>query len=141
MTYCIALWGGLSKQELDDLQVIQNKAVRVVLRDPPRSSRNEMFERSGYMTVRQLVFYHTVLNVYKIKLHKEPEYLFSNLQRENIRNNIIIAKTDLTLTRNGFIFRGSEGWNSMPLDIRRLEKVGLFKRKVKEWILLNVKRF
>ena len=103
--------GGLNKKELDDLQVMQNKALRFVLNKPPRSSRSEMFDESGFMTVRQLIVYHTTLNVYKIKQCKEPEYLFSNIERENIHENIVIEKTRLTLTRNGFIFRGAETWN------------------------------
>ena len=100
-----------------------------------------MIKKSGYMTMRQVVFYPTVLSVYKIKLNKEPEYLFNHLQSENIRNNINIAKTDLTLTRNGLIFRGSECWNSIPQYIRKVERVGPFKKKIKEWIFLNVSPF
>ena len=141
LTYCIAIWGGLSQQDLDDLQVIQNKAIRVVLKKPPRTNRNEMFDQTNYMTVRQLVVYHTLLNIYKIRLHKEPEYLYNCVHRENIRQNIVVEKTELTLTRKGFIFRGAENWNSLPMEIRNIDKIGQFKPKLKQWLLKNVKRF
>ena len=141
LTYCISLWGGLNKKELDDLQVMQNKALRFVLNKPPRSSRSEMFDESGFMTVRQLIVYHTTLNVYKIKQCKEPEYLFSNIERENIHENIIIEKTRLTLTRNGFIFRGAETCNDIPHEIRKIKKIADFKKKMKQWIHNNINRF
>ena len=100
-----------------------------------------MFEESDFMTVRQLIMYHTVLNVFKIRQCKEPEYLYANIERENIRKNIVIENNQLTLTRNGFIFRGAENWNVLPHEIRKIKKIGAFKKKLKRWILDNVKRF
>ena len=141
MRYCISVWGGLCKSELEDLQVIQNKAVRVVLNLPPRTNRNAMYDESGYMTIKQEIFYHTVLNIYKIKSTKQPEYLYDRLNRENIRGNLVMDKTNLKLARNGFIYRGSMNWNSLPCDIKTIKKLKLFKTKVKKWILENVPRF
>ena len=66
LTYCMPFWGGLSKSDMEDLQVIQNKAIRAVLKKPHRANRNEMYSSSGYLTVRQLIFYHTTLSIYKI---------------------------------------------------------------------------
>ena len=43
LTYCVLLWGGCAKGELQQLQVMQNMAAQHVLRLPRRSSRNEMF--------------------------------------------------------------------------------------------------
>ena len=33
LTYCMPVWGGLSKSEMEDLQVMQNKAVRATLKN------------------------------------------------------------------------------------------------------------
>lgn len=81
LTYCMPVWGGLSKSEMDDLQVMQNKALIATLKKPPRENRNIMYENSGYLTVRQLIFYHTTLSVYKIRMTKEPEYLYERLRK------------------------------------------------------------
>ena len=54
---------------------------------------------------------------------------------------IIIEKTKLTLTRNGFIFRGAETWNDIPHEVRKINKIGDFKKKMKHWIHNNVNRF
>ena len=100
-----------------------------------------MFDESGYMSIKQEIFYHTVLNIYKIKTTKQPEYLYERLSQENIFGNIILDKTNLTLARNGFIYRGSKNWNSIPPDIRKLKKLKTFKTEAKKWILENVPRF
>ena len=67
LVYCMPLWGGCGKGELQQLQVIQNTAAQHVLRVPRRSSRKEMFNRLGWLSVNQLVFFHTVMAVYKMR--------------------------------------------------------------------------
>ena len=138
LTYCISLWVGLNKFELEDLQILQNKAIRVVTRMPPRSNRKQMFEETGYMTLNQLIFYHTVLNIFKIRKVKEPEYLYNLISNENIREQIIHEKTNLTLTTKGFIFRGIENWNSIPPDIKNNTTISRFKNQVQGWINKNI---
>ena len=121
-------------------QILQNKAVRVVLKLPPRSNRQAMFKEAGLMTVKQLIFYHTMKNIFKIRLAKEPEYLYDIFKNENIRGNIVIKNTKLKLARNGFVYRGSEHWNSLPHDIQNI-KHSVFKNRVKVWILENIPQF
>ena len=43
LCYCLPLFGGCTKQELDLLQSQQNKAARIVLGLPPRSNRDSTF--------------------------------------------------------------------------------------------------
>ena len=100
-----------------------------------------MFKEAGFMTVKQLIFYHTVRNVFKIRMAKEPEYLYDKFKTENIRGNVVIQNTKLKLARNGFVFRGSENWNSLPHEIRQLKQLSVFKTRVKEWILKNIPQF
>ena len=62
MVYCLPLFGGLDVGDLRDLQVLQNKAAQIVTCSPPRSSRIPMYEKIGWLTVNQLVVYHTVVD-------------------------------------------------------------------------------
>ena len=141
LTYCIAAWGGASKCEIEELQVLQNKAAQFVLNLPQRSSRDQMFNNLGWLTVNQLSVFHTLLAVYNIRQSKEPEYLAKKLCRDNARGNIIISFTNLTLLKKSFIVRGAELWNSVPFSIRSLRKVAEFKNSLKEWIRANVEKF
>ena len=118
LIYCIPLWAGCDKGDMKSLQVLQNTAARHVLNLPPRASRSEMFDKLGWLTVAQLAVYHTVLSVFKIRKSEEPEYLFQKLSHDNLRGNIIIPVTQLSLAMKSFCWRGAEDWNRLPDEYR-----------------------
>ena len=141
LVYCIPAWGGTSKGDIEDLQVLQNRAAEFVMNLPGRSNREQMFLSLGWLTVHQLSVFHTIMAVYKIRNTKEPEYLARKLNRENVRGNIIVPNSHLTLLKRSFVFRGSELWNRLPLTIRNLEKVSEFKKELKKWVTDNISKF
>ena len=85
LVYCIPLWGGCDKGDTQQLQVLQNNAAQHVLKLPRRSSRKEMFDILGWLSVNQLVFYHTAMAIYKIRQTGEPEHLAEKLLNDNLR--------------------------------------------------------
>ena len=96
LTYCLPVFGGCDKGEIYSLQVMQNKAARLVTNLGQRASREAMYKQVGWMTVNQLVFYHSVLATFRIRQSKEPEYLYSIMNRNNRANKIIITNTQLS---------------------------------------------
>ena len=96
-----------------------------------------MFDRLGWMTVQQLIAYHTL--IYRIRQSKELEHLADILTRDNGR--IIMKNSRLVLYRNSFIFRGSILWNKLPGPLRNIEKIGNFKKDVRSWVEAHVVRF
>ena len=141
LTYCIALWGGASRKDIEGLQVLQNKAAHFVLNLGRRTNRKELFKQLGWLTVRQLVVFHRIFAVYKIRKTGEPEYLSNALLKDNIRNHIIIPHTGLTLLKKSFLFNGGEWWNQLPLSIRQIQSTDVFKKELKKWTLTNVDLF
>ena len=141
LTYCMPVWGGADQGGVQDLQVLQNRAAQLVLNLPPRSNRNLMYDKLNWMTVSQLVVYHSVIAVYRIRQSKEPEYLADLLCRDNFRGRIVVPITDLTLCRKSFCFRAAEDWNSIPEAIRKIQKISSFKKELRKWIKLRIQRF
>ena len=141
LTYCIAAWGGTSKNNIENLQVLQNQAARIVLNQPRRAHREELYRRLNWLTVHQLVILNRILAVYNIKRTGEPEYLANLLSMENFRTNIIIPNTKLSLLRKSFVIHGAELWNSLPHSLRQLESRKKFKSEVKKWISSNIPLF
>ena len=141
IVYCLPLYGGMDKGELKSLQIMQNKAARIVTSMGPRSSRVEIFEKINWLTVPQLIFYHTVILVYKIRRSSEPEYLASIFKNDNRNNRIIVPNLNLQLARRSFTVRGAESWNRLPRSIRENETLGSFKASLREWIVRNVAQF
>ena len=141
LVYCIPLYGGCDRVDLESLQILQNKAAQIVTRSPPRSERKPMFDRLGWLSVNQLVTYHTVLQVFKIRKSQEPEYLYDILGIDNRNGHIIVTNTGLSLAKKSFTFRGSELWNNLPSDIRKIQKIGTFKKACRDWVKNNIPRF
>ena len=139
--YCLPVFGGCKVEDLKDLQILQNKVAQIVTHSSPRTVRNKMFDQLDWLTVNQLVRYHTLLAIFRIRTTREPEYLASGLCDDNRSGNIIVQKSNLTLFRNSFMYRGPSHWNALPARIKQLTKVGVFKREVKTWIKNNIARF
>ena len=141
MVYCLPVFGGLDKGDIRDIQVLQNKAARLVCKAPPRANRAELYQRLGWLSVNQQICYHTLITVYKIRKSSEPEYLANFLNNVNMTGKIIIPNPHLTITQRSFVFRGSTLWNQLPQNIRNCQKIGAFKKAVKPWILQTVSQF
>ena len=141
MVYCLPLFGGCDKSEIQDLQVLQNKAAQIVMHAPPRSKRSDLYDKLEWLTVNQLIVYHTLTTIFKIRQNKEPEYLAEKLTVDTPTGRILIPNTQLRLEQNSFIVRGSSSWNNLPFRTRKQEKIGLFKKEAKKWIMQNIPRF
>ena len=141
LVYCLPLFGGCDKGEIQATQVLQNKAAQVVTRSPPRAHRDSMYDSLGWLTVNQLVVYHTALTVYRIRQSNEPEYLAEQLQFDNRNGRVIVPNIKLGLAQKSFCYRGADTWNMLPINIRKARKIGEFKAGLKKWVQNNVPRF
>ena len=141
LCYCLPLFGGCNICEIKALQVQQNRAARIVLNLPPRTNRDYMFDKLGWMTVRQLISYHTLITVFRIRKSQEPEYLYGALGRDNKFGNIIVENNNLGLYKSSFVPRGSVLWNKLPKELKNMKKVGVFKNGLRKWVAENVERF
>ena len=119
LTYCIAVWGGAGKGCIENLQVLQNQAARIILRQTYRANRRTMFNRLSWLTVNQLINYHRILSVYKVRRHKEPEYLYSFLSRDKI--GLLLCHSHIELCY---------GWGWAELGLRFTGTLVWFKVKV-----------
>ena len=141
LVYCLPVFGGLDKYEIESLQVMQNKAARLVTHSPLRAHRRDIFNQIGWLTVNQLIFFHSALTVYRIRKSREPEYLNNLLSRDNARGNMVVDNTKLSLAKNSFSYRSSSQWNKIPTSIRNNPKISFFKKNLKDWILVNIAQF
>ena len=82
LSYLIPLWGGCEGYLTKALQVIQNKAARCVTKQSWFTPTSQLLSQCGWLSIKQLVFYHTVLNIYKILQSKKPLYLSNKFSRD-----------------------------------------------------------
>ena len=141
LTYCLPVFGECGTNNLKELQVLQNKAAQLVTHSPPRAARVLMYKKLDWLTVHQLVSYHTLISVFKTRKSREPEYLYQYLGNDSRYGKIMFEKIDLKVTTRSFVFRGSTEWNLLPSSVKNCQKVGEFKPKLRKWIKENVSMF
>jgi len=123
LCYCLPVFGGASNHEIETLQVPQNKAARLALKAPPRTHRNLMFDELKWMSVSQLIAYHTLITIYRVRSKNAPEYLATQLTNDNRQGQIVLPHSSLEQYRKSFIYRGGTIWNKSSESVRRSRSV------------------
>lgn len=85
---------------------------------------------SDYRDFRVLCFYHAIIN------NRKPSYLneFIQLSQSRRNNNAIIPRFRRLSGQRSFFVHAAQLWNSIPVEIQRIESVGTFKRRLFEFI-------
>ena len=148
LAYLMPLWGGCQKFLIGSLQVMQNKAARYVTKKNIFTPTKVLLKQCGWMSVNQMVFFHTSVLFYKTRQSKFPPALYNMASseysyntREKSRGNFkVVSNTRLqsSLAVQSFRWRSVEFWNKLPLNIKTIEKIEDFKKSLKEWTFENI---
>ena len=145
LIYLIELWGGCSKYLLEALQKAQNRAAKTVTKLDWNTPVAELLNQCGWLSVHQLVVYHSVVLVHKVIQNKSPKYLHSMFDTEyqyktKQAHNALIRQTrdlGLEITQDSFRWRAAKSYNELPLSIRNVASLEAFKKEAKAWIKMN----
>ena len=107
LCYCIPLFGGCNQAEVEVLQTHQNRAARIALQCPPRTNHDWMFDKLEWTTVLQLISYHTLVTIFRVRFYNAPEYLALKLSRDSRQGQIMLEDSRLDLHRKSFVYRGA----------------------------------
>ena len=144
--YVIQLWGGTSDFLIKMLQVLQNKAARFVTQNDIFTSQKQLLLQCGWMSVRQLVVYHDMVQIFKtmterkpVSLHKSLCKSFTHRTRAASTGGLVDNyKTTREIMKESFLVRSTKTWNMLPPATRQAENMQQFKFKLKAWIRLHV---
>ena len=75
LIYLMPVWMGCEEFWVSALQVCQNKAARLVTRLDRYTSTNVLMKQCGWMPVRQLLIYHSLVLFHKVFQHQTPTFL------------------------------------------------------------------
>jgi hypothetical protein len=148
MLYGLPLFGGAEEYLLNSLQVVQNKAAREVTKKNIFTPVSILLKQTGWLSVRQLIFYHSVLLVYKVRETSLPQHLSDKLKNE-YKYDTRVSKTNIvkwgsqfkannSLTKKSWRWRGSINYNQVPEDIKNNPVLSKFKMKLKHWVRQNI---
>ena len=143
LVYLITVWGGSSQYLLRALQVQQLNAARTVCGFHSRWwSKSRLLKQVGWLSVRQLIFYHTALQAYKTMTTGVPRPLYSHFSTNNVYRTRSVTQGDIRLRDDyrsvkTFKYRAMTAYNSIPVDVRTGTQ-STVKKKLKMWVKKNI---
>ena len=145
LTYLIPLYGGCPEYLLTALQVLQNRAARQVTKSNWATSSSAMLLQVGWLNVRQMIVFHSLVLLFKAKLERKPFYLYDQISATFNMNTRLAVNNGIretrrvksTLAKQSFIPRAISQWNSLPWNLRTISSLVKFKTRVKSWVKEN----
>ena len=148
LSYLISLWGGCEGFLIKALQIMQNKAARCVTGLGWFTPTNQLLARCNWLSVKQMIFYHTVLQAHVSITSGAPRYFKEKLgnnfpyqTRLSTSGGIRFADNfdgKKSLSHQSFFYRAVRDYNSIPGGLRSIKIIPKFKTKLKEWIRSNI---
>ena len=146
IVYMVAVWGGTEKFVIRAVQVMQNRAARCITKQGWLTPTRILLEQCNWLSIKQLIFYHTALQVWKVRSYQAPGYIYSKLKPVNNRRltrsvaqgSLLVPRVEKTVSKFSFMVRSASTWNQIPTNIRSLENFSTFKGNLKTWIKGNI---
>ena len=145
LCYLLPVWGGCEGYLLKALQVLQNRAARQVTRLSWYTPVRRLLKQCNWLSINQLIFYHSALTIYRTLKSGLPLYFQQHLRTDHPLNTRLGASGTIrltgkfgTLVENSFLRRAAKSFNQIPLDIREARKIDVFKGKLKLWTKTNI---
>lgn len=134
--YCPSILSMSNEGEFKELQKLQNRSMRIILRCKKETSVALMLDTLKWMNVKQRIMYRTLIVVFQIKHNLLPSYLSEKLKyvgdthHHDVRNAMDFRlQTD---ARKSLFFMGLKMFNKLPQAIKTESQIKVFKRLLSE---------
>ena len=133
----------LPKKLLNKLQKLQNAAIHIIFNVRSRHPVSSFFRKLHWLNIEQRVIFKCMLLVYKSIHGLSP----------NALNHMVVVRNRNTLTlqnifykqskygKRAFIYYASRYWNIIPVDIRCINTLSLFKTALKSYLVVHFMEF
>ena len=142
ITYMISVWGGTERYIVKMVQVMQNKAARCVTKQSWFTPTRTLLKQCNWLSIEQLIVFHTALQVWSIRSNRCPAYIDSRFQlsrtRSSAQGNLEVPAAQTSIATKSFMVRAALVWNQIPIEIRQGKSEETFKRKLKQWVRMNI---
>ena len=136
--YCDIVWDSCSCQLKNKLQVLQNRALRIINKTNRYTPVTELHNLTKMLTLQQRRNFHTHVFMYKATHDSLPSYMISNFRKASevhsyrtraaLSDSLFVYPSKLTVGKGRMSHRGAISWNSLPVEIRNAPTLSLFKK-------------
>lgn len=121
LDYCSSVLLLATEAQIHQLQLLMNKALRVIEKANRRTHIHDMLVSTDLLDVKQRIYYNILMLIFRTQNHLLPEYickhfqLLSQSQPYQLRNNNHLRPPSFTSTasQNSFMYKGSLIYNDM----------------------------
>ena len=139
LDYCNSLLAAITPAQVNQLQKTQNKAARLVTRTPRLHHITPVLEQLHWLPLECRIQFKVIEMVFKCIHNEAPSYLCDLLQPRKVDSRL---RSDSAIKLYQPIAHKSVGerafsvtaprlWNNLPTDLRNLNALSVFQRKLK----------
>lgn len=139
LIYLIELWGTASKTKLNELQVKQNKIIKLLFHYPYLTSTSKIYKETNIMNIKQLFTYFTCLLIRKL-LHKTIHTSITLKQPQQVTRTrrrasyLVLPKIRTNYGKRMISFEGVQMFNKLPTSLKTIDSFNVFKRRLAQHI-------
>ena len=145
LDFCCHIWGKGNGSNVNKIYTLQKRVARIILKKPKQSSSSRLLQVLKWLTFTDRCKYHTAVLIFKTQNNMVPSYMsdlitFSNddhyALRSASKHDLVINKLPRTnYFKDSFSYYSMKVWNEIPIEIRSVHKLPLFKQKYKLFLL------
>ena len=146
--YCSIVWGNCGEALKDKLQILQNRAARIITRTTYDTANHfALLRQLKWLDVRSIIKLEMGLFMYRAMNQPVPEQIsemFPHLStyhsyetRSVVNGNLYMPTSHLFTGQRSLSYAGSKLWNEIPFEIRNADSLNSFKTNFKAYLLTH----
>ena len=142
LDYCNSLLYGISKNDINRLQRLQNKAAKLVFALGRREHVTPLLKDLHWLRMEERIKFKVLLHIFKCLHDQNPSYLkeamvlytpgHAGLRSNDDTTKLVESRhAPLVIGNRSFFKAGPRLWNSIPAVIRSVQSMEIFKKQLK----------
>jgi hypothetical protein len=137
--YASIVWDGLSDNLFKRLNSLHRRAVKLI--NPNKQlTTDEKYTAIGMLSLQQQLLYNKSVMMYKTINKQMPLYLIDMFKTSPspysiYKQNLILPKARLDISKTSFSFAGASVWNSLPQHVKAHYTISSFKTSLVRHLL------
>lgn len=143
MEYCSTVLLYANKEEIERLQRLQNRAMRIILHCDIYTSTRRMRDVLNYFTIDERIKLNVLTIIYNMKngnitpeMCDRVEYVGQRTGRVTRQSNDIALPFKRTMSsQKSIYYKGFKLFNELPDDVKSATNLNIFKRRLREYFI------
>ena len=131
LDYCNSLYYGANSTVLKQLQLIQNRACRIIKGLKRRDGIEPYLQELHWLKIQERIEFKILLLTFKAIHGLAPPYLSNLVKYNSLGSRDIILFCPSSSSTKAFSAAAPKLWNNLPPSIKQLSDINIFKRMLK----------